>query len=129
MLAEGWNPGWGQGEKVTYLKAYPDFDINDVCQYAAQKGVRFIGHMESWGNAQLIENEMDSAFAWFNRLGIRAVKTGYVGHLLDGKELVCSGPGNEGSVRDFYDALRKGGKPPVNDRSVGDLIYFATAEP
>lgn len=25
--------------------------------------------------------------------------------------------------------LRKGGKPPVNDRSVGDLIYFATAEP
>ena len=90
VLAEGWNPGWGQGEKVTYLKAYPDFDINDVCQYAAQKGVRFIGHMESWGNARLIENEMDSAFAWFNRLGIRAVKTGYVGHLLDGKELAKS---------------------------------------
>ncbi len=90
VLAEGWNPGWEQGEKVTYLKAYPDFDIDDVCQYAARKGVRFIGHMESWGNARLIENEMDSAFAWFNRLGIRAVKTGYVGHLLDGKELAKS---------------------------------------
>ena len=25
--------------------------------------------------------------------------------------------------------LRKGGRPPVNDRNVGDLIYFATAEP
>ena len=25
--------------------------------------------------------------------------------------------------------LRKGGKPPINDRNVGDIIYFATAEP
>ena len=46
--------------------------------------------MESWGNAQLIEEEMDSAFAWYHRMGIRAVKTGYVGHLLDGKELAKS---------------------------------------
>lgn len=33
---------------------------------------------------------MDSAFAWYSRLGIRAVKTGYVGHLFDGKELAKS---------------------------------------
>ena len=90
VLAEGWNPGWGQGEKVTYLRAYPDFDIERVCRYALDKGVRFIGHMESWGNAALIEREMDQAFAWYNRLGIRAVKTGYVGSLLDGKELAKS---------------------------------------
>lgn len=87
VLAEGWNPGWKQGEKVTFLKSYPDFNIEDVCQYALNKGVRFIGHMESWGRASLIESEMDSAFAWYNRLGIRVVKTGYVGHLFDGKEL------------------------------------------
>ena len=90
VLAEGWNPGWGQGEKLTYLKAYPDFNIEEVCRYALSKGVRFIGHMESWGNAQLIEEEMDSAFAWYHRMGIRAVKTGYVGHLLNGKELAKS---------------------------------------
>jgi alpha-glucosidase len=33
---------------------------------------------------------MDSAFAWFSKMGIRAVKTGYVGHLFDGKELAKS---------------------------------------
>ena len=29
-------------------------------------------------------------FAWYQKLGIRVVKTGYVGHLLDGKELAKS---------------------------------------
>ena len=90
VLAEGWNPGWGQGEQVTYLKSYPDFDIDEVCRYAQQKDVRFIGHMESWGRASLIEQEMDEAFAWYQKLGICVVKTGYVGHLMDGKELAKS---------------------------------------
>ena len=90
VLAEGWNPGWGEGEKVTYLKTYPDFDMEEVCRYGVSKGVRFIGHTETWGRAALLEEEMDEAFAWFSRLGIRAVKTGYVGHLFDGKELAKS---------------------------------------
>ena len=90
VLAEGWNPGWGEGEKVTYLKTYPDFDMEEVCRYGASKGVRFIGHTETWGRAALLEEEMDEAFAWFSKLGIRAVKTGYVGHLFDGKELAKS---------------------------------------
>ena len=90
VLAEGWNPGWGEGEQITYLKSYPDFDIKEVCDYALSKGVRFIGHTETWGNAQLLEREMDQAFAWFHSLGIRAVKTGYVGHYFDGKELAKS---------------------------------------
>ena len=90
VLAEGWNPGWGEGETVTYLKSYPDFDMEEVCRYGLSKGVRFIGHTETWGRAALLEEEMDSAFAWFERLGIRAVKTGYVGHLFNGKELAKS---------------------------------------
>ena len=90
VLAEGWNPGWGQGEKISYLKAYPDFNIEEVCAYALSKDVRFIGHTETWGNSKLLEEQMDSAFAWFSSLGIRAVKTGYVGHFFDGKELAKS---------------------------------------
>ena len=90
VLAEGWNQGWGEGEQISYLKAYPDFDIEEVCRYAQLKGVRFIGHTETWGNTKLLEQQMDSAFAWYSRLGIRAVKTGYVGHLFDGKELAKS---------------------------------------
>lgn len=90
VLAEGWNPGWGEGEQISYLKAYPDFDIEDVCSYAQKRGVRFIGHTETWGNTKLLEEQMDFAFAWYNRLGIRVVKTGYVGHFFDGKELAKS---------------------------------------
>ena len=90
VLAEGWNPGWGRDERITYLKAYPDFDIEEVCRYALSKDVRFIGHTETWGNAQLLEKEMDEAFAWYHQLGIRVVKTGYVGQYLDGKELAKS---------------------------------------
>ena len=90
VLAEGWNPGWGEGEQISYLKSYPDFDIEEVCNYALSKGVRFIGHTETWGNTRLLEEQMDDAFAWFSRLGIRAVKTGYVGHYFDGKELAKS---------------------------------------
>ena len=90
VLAEGWNPGWGKDEQISYLKSYPDFDIEEVCRYALSKGVRFIGHTETWGNTRLLEEQMDEAFAWFNKLGIRAVKTGYVGHYFDGKELAKS---------------------------------------
>ncbi len=90
VLAEGWNYGWGEGEQISYLKPYPDFDIDEVCRYALSKGVRFIGHTETWGNTKLLEQQMDSAFAWYHRLGIRAVKTGYVGHYFDGKELAKS---------------------------------------
>ena len=90
VLAEGWNPGWGEGEQVTYLRSYPDFDMEEVCRYGASKGVRFIGHTETWGRAALLEKEMNEAFAWFSKMGIRAVKTGYVGHLFDGKELAKS---------------------------------------
>ena len=90
VLAEGWNPGWGQGEKISYLESYPDFDIEEVCRYGQSKDVRFIGHTETWGNATLLENQMEEAFSWFEKLGIRAVKTGYVGHYFDGKELAKS---------------------------------------
>lgn len=90
VLAEGWNPGWGQGEKISYLESYPDFDMHEVTRYGLQKGVRFIGHTETWGNASLLESQMEQAFNWFERLGIRAVKTGYVGHYFDGRELAKS---------------------------------------
>lgn len=90
VLAEGWNVGWGKGEKTTYLRSYPDFDIEEVCRYGKEKGVRFIGHTETWGMTKTLEKEMDEAFAWFERLGIRAVKTGYVGHYFDSLELAKS---------------------------------------
>ena len=106
VLAEGWNQGWGRGEKISYLKPYPDFDIEAVCSYALSKGVRFIGHTETWGNAKLLEEQMDEAFAWYQKLGIRAVKTGYVGRLFDGQEL----PKSQYGIRHYRKVIETAAK-------------------
>lgn len=95
VLVEGWNYGWDgdwttEGDKFSFTKPYPDFDIEELSSYAASKGVNLIGHHETGGAAQNYENQLDSAFAMCRRLGINSVKTGYVNLLLDGKELHSS---------------------------------------
>ena len=92
VLVEGWNEGWDgewtrNGDKFSFTKAYPDFDLAEVNRYAREKGVRLIGHNETAGATRNYEAQMDSAFALYNRLGMNTVKTGYVNMLLDGKEL------------------------------------------
>ena len=92
VLVEGWNRGWdgdwsANGHLFSFTEAYPDFDIEEVCRYAAGKGVRLIGHHETGGAATNYENQLDSAFALYRRLGVNSVKTGYVNKLLDGREL------------------------------------------
>jgi alpha-glucosidase len=83
VLVEGWNIGWdddwfANGEVFDFTKAYPDFDIEETSRYALEKGVRLIGHHETGGAASRYENQMEDAFALYARLGVRAVKTGYV---------------------------------------------------
>ncbi len=95
VLVEGWNEGWDgdwtkEGEKFSFTKPYPDFDIEEITRYAASKGVRLIGHHETGGAAANYERQLDSAFAMCKRLGINSVKTGYVNRLLDNKELHSS---------------------------------------
>jgi len=92
LLIEGWNYGWdgdwvAEGNNFNYTKPYPDFDIEKVCSYAKSKGVSIIGHHETGGAITNYESQMDSAFSFYNRLGIRYVKTGYVNSILDCKEL------------------------------------------
>lgn len=94
VLVEGWNYGWdgnwsANGDKFNFTKAYPDFDIKKVTDYAANKGVRLIGHNETAGAIKNYENQMDSAFALYSKLGMRVVKTGYVNALFDNKERNC----------------------------------------
>lgn len=92
VLVEGWNYGWDgdwtkEGDKFSFTKAYPDYDLESLQKYALSKGVRLIAHNETGGAATNYENQLDSAFALYERLGIRAIKTGYVNALLDDKEL------------------------------------------
>lgn len=92
VLVEGWNWGWDgdwtkDGDKFDFCKPYPDYDLEKLANYARKKGVRIIGHNETGGAATNYENQLDSAFALYKKLGINAVKTGYVNVLLDNNEL------------------------------------------
>lgn len=91
VLVEGWNRGWdgdwsANGDLFSFTEPYPDFDIEEIARYGAQKGVRLIGHHETGGAARNYEAQMDSAFALYHRLGVNTVKTGYVNPLMDGCE-------------------------------------------
>lgn len=83
VLVEGWNQGWdgdwfGNGEEFSFTLPYPDFDIEALSGYARDKGVVLIGHHETSGHAAHYESQLDDAFDLYRRLGIPAVKTGYV---------------------------------------------------
>ncbi|MDR3057772.1 MAG: glycoside hydrolase family 97 catalytic domain-containing protein, partial [Prevotella sp.] len=76
--------------KFSFTKAYSDFDLEKITKYAAMKNVRLVGHHETGGSTVNYENQLDSAFALYQRYGVNAVKTGYVSPLLDGKEMHSS---------------------------------------
>jgi alpha-glucosidase len=83
VLVEGWNEGWNDdwfanGADFSFTKSYPDFDIEEVARYARSKGVRLIGHHETAGNIAVYEPQLEPALDLYKRLGIDAVKTGYV---------------------------------------------------
>ncbi|MCB2085300.1 MAG: glycoside hydrolase family 97 protein [Sphingomonadaceae bacterium] len=83
VLIEGWNKGWdgnwfGNGREFSFTEAYPDFDIEEVTRYGAEKGVRLIGHHETGGNIKVYEEQLEEAMALYERLGVDAVKSGYV---------------------------------------------------
>ncbi len=90
VLAEGWNRGWDGNWTLdgafSYTEAYPDFDLEEVTRYAAERGVRFIGHCETGGDTRTFERDMEEAFALYNSLGINSIKTGYVRPMLDSRE-------------------------------------------
>jgi len=83
ILIEGWNVGWdgewfGTGWDFDFTKAYPDYNLAEVARYAESKGVGLIAHNETGGNIVVYEKQMDAAYDLYQRLGIHAIKTGYV---------------------------------------------------
>lgn len=88
VLVEGWNLGWDgdwitNGDKFSFTKPYPDFDIAAITAYAKSKGVQLIGHNETGGAVINYENQLDDAMKFYQRYGVHAVKTGYVRHAGD----------------------------------------------
>ncbi|ANH70464.1 alpha-glucosidase [Mitsuaria sp. 7] len=83
VLIEGWNRGWdsdwpGNGASFDFLRPVPGFDLRQVAAYARERGVRLVGHHETGGNVAHYEQQMDRAYALYEQLGVRVVKSGYV---------------------------------------------------
>jgi len=91
VLVEGWNEGWdgdwtADGSAFSFVKAYPDFNLEEITKYAAMKNVRLIGHHETAGATKNYENQLEDAFKLYQKMGVNSVKTGYVNKYLDKKE-------------------------------------------
>ncbi len=89
LLIEGWNTGWehwiGFEDRegvFDFVTPYPDYDIDEVVEYAKEKGVEIIMHHETSGAPRTYDKQMDTAFALMNKYGITSVKTGYVGKII-----------------------------------------------
>lgn len=88
VLVEGWNVGWEDWignwkENVfDFVTPYPDFDVEGLQRYAAEKGVRIMMHHETSASATNYERRLDRAFQFMNDYGYNAVKTGYVGQII-----------------------------------------------
>jgi len=92
VLVEGWNEGWEdwgsyrKEKQFEFTKPYPDFNMAELRDYAAQKGVQIIMHHETASNAADYDKEMDKAFDYMNANGYKSVKTGYVGYIIPRSE-------------------------------------------
>ena len=84
VLVEGWNVGWdgdwiANADRFSFTQPYPDYDLEGLAGYARDNGVTLIGHNETSMGVENYERQLEDAFALYERLGIRAIKTGYVG--------------------------------------------------
>ncbi|WP_051353214.1 glycoside hydrolase family 97 catalytic domain-containing protein [Thalassobacillus devorans] len=83
LLVEGWNIGWDgnwieNGDKFNFTKPYPDYNLEEVVQYAKDRNVSYIMHNETSGDIINYEEQMDEAYRMYQQLGIHAIKSGYV---------------------------------------------------
>lgn len=92
LLVEGWNEGWEdwtgycKNRQYRFDKAYPDFDVDMLRDYANSRGVSLIMHHETAANAADYERQLDRAFTFMKDHGYNSVKTGYVGKIIPRSE-------------------------------------------
>lgn len=88
VLVEGWNTGWEdwfgkwKEDVFDFVTPYPDYDINELSNYAASKGVKIIMHHETSASVTNYERWMDTAYRFMKNYGMNSVKSGYVGRII-----------------------------------------------
>ncbi|NDW11054.1 glycoside hydrolase family 97 protein [Dysgonomonas sp. 520] len=88
VLVEGWNIGWEDwfGNSKDYVfdfvTPYPDFNLNEIRDYAKNKDVKMIMHHETSASVRNYERHIDAAYQFMVDNGYPAVKSGYVGDII-----------------------------------------------
>jgi len=88
VLVEGWNVGWEdwfgnwKEDVFDFTTPYPDFNIEEIAEYANSKGVKMIMHHETSGSVANYERHLDRAFELMKKYDYPAVKSGYVGKII-----------------------------------------------
>lgn len=88
VLVEGWNVGWEDwfGHLKDYVfdfvTPYPDFNLEEIRDYAKSRGVEMIMHHETSASVRNYERHLDTAYTFMKNNGYNAVKSGYVGNML-----------------------------------------------
>lgn len=88
VLVEGWNEGWEDwfGHQKDYVfdfvTPYPDFNVTELRDYAASKGVKIMMHHETSSSVINYERHLDKAYQFMVENGYNAVKSGYVGDIV-----------------------------------------------
>jgi glucan 1,4-alpha-glucosidase len=88
VLVEGWNIGWEDwfGHSKDYVfdfvTPYPDFNVEELHNYAKSKHVKLIMHHETSSSANNYERHLDAAYRFMVDNGYDAVKSGYVGNII-----------------------------------------------
>ena len=91
VLIEGWASGWESlfpkdSVIVSFTQSTPDFDLAMIQEYAQSKNISLKAYHETMANTKNYLSQIDSAFSLLNKLGIKNVKIGHVGSMLDKKE-------------------------------------------
>ena len=86
VLIEGWDKGWDDmnGSWTGYgifdwSTPTDDFDIDEVCRYGKEKGVRMMMYHETISDIDHYEPRMDTLYQMCRDLGIKTIKVGYTG--------------------------------------------------
>lgn len=88
VLVEGWNEGWEDwfGKSKDYVfdftTPYPDFDVEQLRNYAKSQDVKLMMHHETSGSVRNYERHMDKAYQFMADNNYNSVKSGYVGDII-----------------------------------------------
>ncbi len=88
VLAEGWNTGWEdwfgnwKEEVFDFTTPYPDFNLQEISDYAKSKNIKMIMHHETSGSTANYERHLDRALDLMKKYNYPAAKSGYVGKII-----------------------------------------------